>query len=261
MSQNETLEAALIAIEREADATVRSISSALKEAKKVKVAAANGQMRDLRASMDATIRACENAADAAKGLQTSWSFDEQNHFGSGAYAKEVLALASEEGVSVFESDDRILSYPAIVQVSAGDCTVLIDKTKDRRTRPSVLVRLLRGLQSRPPKFKAEAFLESLAAGYDLVVAKVGGRGEAVVKLVDVYGVLTVLPGLARDYTKQEFARDLYLLDQSGVVTTKNGRTLSLPASALTRGSGVLTTVSRSGQEKVYAGIALTAGNR
>ena len=88
-----------------------------------------------------------------------------------------------------------------------------------------------------------------------------GREESVVKLVDVYGVLTVLPGLARDYTKQEFARDLYLLDQSGVVTTKNGRTLSLPASALTRGSGVLTTVSRSGQAKVYAGIALTAGSR
>ena len=75
------------------------------------------------------------------------------------------------------------------------------------------------------------------------------------KLVDVYAVLTVLPGSARDYTKQEFARDLYLLDQSGATSTRDGRTLSLPASALTRAGGVLTTVARTGQAKVYAGIS------
>jgi hypothetical protein len=64
-----------------------------------------------------------------------------------------------------------------------------------------------------------------------------------------------MPGAAREYTKQEFARDLYLLDQSGAVITRGGRTLTLPASALTRGSGVLHTVTRSGQSKVYAGIS------
>ena len=75
----------------------------------------------------------------------------------------------------------------------------------------------------------------------------------------MYRVLTVLPGSAREYSKQEFARDLYLLDQSEVTTTKDGRTLHLPASALTRGSGLLTTVTRSGQEKVYAGISFDGG--
>ena len=54
----------------------------------------------------------------------------------------------------------------------------------------------------------------------------------------------MLPGSARDYSRQELARDLYLLDQSGVTTTKDGRVLRLPASALTRGSGVLRTVTR-----------------
>ncbi|HMQ28142.1 MAG TPA: hypothetical protein PKA98_19290, partial [Acidimicrobiales bacterium] len=86
-------------------------------------------------------------------------------------------------------------------------------------------------------------------------ARRGTRPGATVKLADVYRVLTVLPGSARDYSKPEFARDLYLLDQSGVTTTRDGRVLSLPASALTRGSGVLTTVTRGGQEKVYAGIS------
>ena len=113
---------------------------------------------------------------------------------------------------------------------------MIDKKKDRRVRPSVLVRTLPALQARPPKFKADAFLEALATAYDLVVAT-GARPGATVKLADVYGVLTLLPGSARDYTKPEFARDLYLLDQSGVTTTKDGRSCACPRARSTRGLG------------------------
>ena len=257
MASNDSLEGALATLEREADAAVRAIASALKETKKIKAAAALGQMRELRAAMDSAIRLCDQAGVTVRDVRDGWSFDEQAHFAGGGYAKEVLALAAEEGVHAFESDDRILSFPAIVQISPGDTAVVIDKRKDRRTRPSVLVRTLKALQARPPKFKVEAFLESLAVAYELVVAKAGAREASIVKLVDVYSVLTVLPGSGRDYTKQEFARDLYLLDQSGVVTTKDGRRLELPASALTRGTGVLMTVSRSGQEKIYAGISLS----
>ena len=64
---------------------------------------------------------------------------------------------------------------------------------------------------------------------------------------------------AKEYSRQELARDLYLLDQSGVTTTRDGRVLALPASALTRDSGVLRTVTRSGQDKVYAGISFEGG--
>ncbi|MGH9180919.1 MAG: hypothetical protein ACRDY5_04305, partial [Acidimicrobiales bacterium] len=170
------------------------------------------------------------------------------------------ALAAEEGVKAFESDDRILSYPAIVQVSPADTTVLIDKQRERRVRPSVLVSRLRVLQAKPPNFKAAAFIESLASAYDLVAARRAERPTAVIKLGDVYAALTLLPGAAREYTKQEFARDLYLLDQSGITVTNGGRHLSLPASALTRGSGMLTTVTRSGQAKVYAGISFEAAD-
>ena len=252
----ESLEVALAELESEADALVRVIAGALKDAKRIHAAARLGQLRELRAAMDTALRSCDQTVAQVRQLNDSWSFDEQSYFAGGGYAKEVLALAAEEGVQAYESDERILSFPAIVQVSAADSTVAVDKKKERAVRPSVLVKLLKALQSRPPKFKAEAFLESLARAYDLVAPKAGGAGPRVVKLVDVYGVLTVMPGAAREYTKQEFARDLYLLDQSGVVTTRDGRQLRLPASALTRGSGVLTTVSRSGQEKVYAGISL-----
>ncbi|MGH9056970.1 MAG: hypothetical protein ACRDYY_14085, partial [Acidimicrobiales bacterium] len=135
--------------------------------------------------------------------------------------------------------------------------VMIDKARDRRVRPSVVVRHLDALQQRPPKFRAEAFLESLAAAYDYVVGAKKLRAGAPAKLLDVHKVLTLMPGAAREYTRQEFARDLYLLDQSGYVDTKDGRRMTLPASAMTRSAGVLTTVTRGGQAKIYAGVAFT----
>ena len=250
------LEAALTQFERDAAGAVRSLTTALRETKKLQSAAAVGQLRDLRAGIDSSARLAEQAAQAVGDLKAAWSFDDAEHLAGGGFTKEVLALAAEQGVQMFESDERILSYPAIVRVSAGDSTVLIDKVKERRLRPSLLVRTLKALQDRPPKFKADAFLESLAVAYDFVLARDKVRPGSVVKLVDVYTVLTVMPGAAREYSKQEFTRDLYLLDQRSIVTTTKGRTMTLPASALTRGGGVpLSTVTKSGQAKMYAGIA------
>jgi hypothetical protein len=255
--QPNSLEEALQAVERDADGAIKALGSALKAAKKAKAAAAHGQIRDLQQSLETTLNLADQATVAAQELRQGWNFDVAEWFSSGDYAKELLAAATEAGVQAFESDDRILSYPVIVQVSPSDTTVVIDKQKDRRVRPSVVVSHLATLQQRPPRFKADAFIETLASGYDLVVASKHLRSGAPARLVDVHKVLTLLPGAARDYTRQEFARDLYLLDQNGVTETKDGRRMSLPASALTRSAGVLTTVTRSGQRKIYAGMAFT----
>lgn len=258
MTTNPTsLEEALEAVERDADAAIKSLGAVLNAAKKAKSAAASGQIRDLEQAMELAASLAVQSSGAVEELRAGWQFDVGEWFASGEYAKELLASAAEAGVKAFESDEQILCYPAIVQVSASDATVVVDKKKDRRIRPSVVVRHLDALQQRPPKFKPEAFIESLAAAYDYVVGAKKLRPGAAAKLVDVHRVLTVLPGAARDYTRQEFARDMYLLDQSGVVTCKDGRRMSLPASALTRGGGVLTTVTRAGQTKIYAGVSFT----
>jgi hypothetical protein len=255
------LEEALEGFERDIDGALRSLGAAQKEAKRAKAAAAVGEIRQLQQAADNAVRLAEQAAGAVTDARAGWVFDVGEWFASGDYTKELLASAAEAGVKAFESDDRILSYPAVVQISATDTTVLVDKRKERRIRPSVVVRQLAALQNRTPKFKPEAFLTSLARAYDLVVRAGGVRPGVAVKLIEVHDVLTLLPGAARDYTRQEFARDLYLLDQSGIVDTKDGRRVSLPASALTRGSGVLTTVARTGQTKVYAGIAFAPPSR
>lgn len=249
------LEEALTKFERDAASAVKTLTAALREVKKVQGAAAVGDLRALRNGAESSARLSDVAAEAVRDLSSSWDFDETAYFESGEFTKEVLALAAEQELQAFESDERILSYPAIVQVVSAEIAVLIDKQRDRRVRPSVLVRTLKALQLKPPRFKAEAFLETLSNAYDLVVAAAKGRAGITVKLADVYSVLTLMPGSARDYTKQEFARDMYLLDQSGAVTTRSERTLSLPVSGLSRGTGLFNTVTRAGEAKMYAGIS------
>ncbi|MCL4434153.1 MAG: hypothetical protein M1399_05200 [Actinobacteria bacterium] len=77
--------------------------------------------------------------------------------------------------------------------------------------------------------------------------------------MNLYTILTLRDG-PRAYSKQEFARDIYLLDQSGTIGTRDGRTLRFAASASTRGTGVLETVTRGGQIKIYSTIALEGSN-
>ena len=80
-----------------------------------------------------------------------------------------------------------------------------------------------------------------------------------VRLVDIWSTLTMLPGQRVQYSKQEFARDLYLLDQSGVTSTARSlRTLRWSASTGTKGAGTLVTVARNGQQQRYWGVSFTA---
>ena len=51
------------------------------------------------------------------------------------------------------------------------------------------VQLLQALQDKPPRFRAEAFLEALVTAYDLVIAARGAQAGATVKLTDIYNVL------------------------------------------------------------------------
>lgn len=157
---------------------------------------------------------------------------------------------------MYEEDERLLCYPSLIRVVPGDAAVEVDRRRERQLRPSVLVAALAAAQDRPPRFKAEPFLESLAGAYELLAAR-DGKPDPVLRLDAVWGVLTLLPGQARDYTRPEFARDLYLLDQSAVTTTRTGRTLRWHASTGTRGAGVLTTVARSGQQQRYWGVSFT----
>ncbi|MBO0822752.1 MAG: hypothetical protein J2P27_02705 [Actinobacteria bacterium] len=256
-----SLEAVLELTEGNAEAALRSAGSLTRELRKAKAAAASGQVRELRRAADAAAILAKDLADAVQQTRTSLAIDESSYLASGDYAKELLARAAERGLPVFEEDDRLFCYPSIIRVLPADSVLEIDRKRERRLRPSFLLELLADRQARPTRFRPEHFLESLAKGYDLVVARGGKKADAVVPLQDIWGVLTLLPGQAKEYTRPEFARDLYQLDQSGVQQTKDGRTIRLHASSGTRSAGVLRTVSRSGQLQLYWGVSFSSGTQ
>ncbi|MDE3076239.1 MAG: hypothetical protein KGJ86_12495, partial [Chloroflexota bacterium] len=107
---------------------------------------------------------------------------------------------------------------------------------------------MRRVQSRPARFKPGDFLEALRRAYLVVADQRSGRlaSSPVVPLLDLYSLLTMLPGQDREYSRQEFARDVYLLDQSGANTTKQLDRIAFHASTGTRGGRTLTVVTQSG---------------
>lgn len=252
-------ESALSMAERGAEAALKSAGGLTSQLRKAKTTAGSGQVRDLRRALDAAEGLADELAAAVRDVRASLDIDETEYLASGDYAKELLALAADRGVAMFEEDERLLCYPSIVRVVPGDSVVEIDRRRERRLRPSVLLGLLAAAQQRPPRFRAEQYLESLTGAYELVIARAGAKPDAVARLTDIWSVLTLLPGQGKEYTRPEFARDLYLLDQSGVRQTKDGRTLRWHASSGTRTAGVLTTVARSGQQQRYWGVSFTTG--
>ena len=262
MSQEGTFEAALSATEAHAAATLQSAAALTRELKRVKAGSAAGQTRELRRAMETAETLAAQLAEATRTLRAGYELDEQAYLASGAYAKELLTTAATAGVDMFEEDERLLCYPSLVRILPDQVALEIDRKRERRLRPTVVVALLAAAQRRGPRFRPEPFLDSLRNAYELVVAGNGKKPDAVVRLIDIWAVLTILPGQGREYTKQEFARDLYLLDQSGLATTsRSSRRLRWSASTGTKGAGVLTTVTRGGQQRRYWGIAFSLASQ
>ena len=261
-SVTHNLEDALTKTQGDAETTLRAAAGAAAALKRCRTAARDGNLRDLRAALDAAEQAAAALQQQVAALRAGWDFDEDGYFAGGAFLREVRDTARSMGVAVYERDERLYCYPSLVRLLANDRAVLIDKTRDRRLRPSVLVAHLRDLQRRPPKFRPDAFVQSLAEVYTLLVSAQGQRARSaspVIPLLKIYDTLTILPGQSRDYSRQEFARDLYLLDQSGVVETRRGDVLHFEAGTGTRAAGAtITVVTQNGQEKRYYGIAFTS---
>lgn len=250
------LEQALQAAQEQVDTALQAAGAVVRDLRKARAGAAVGQVRDLRRALDAATTTSAALGAAVEAARAAYMLDETEHLASGSYARELLALAAERGVSMVEDDDRLLCYPSLLRVLPGDAALEIDRRRERRLRPSVVVAALAAAQERPPRFSAQPFLDSLAGAYALL-AEQGDSSAPVLRLDHLWGVLTLLPGAAREYTRPEFARDLYLLDQSGATRAKDGRVLRWHASSGTRGAGVLTTVARTGQQQRYWGVSFT----
>ena len=257
------LETALAQTQAAAELALTAVAQLTATLRRLRAAALVGNLRDLRTALGNVEHTAARAHDVSSTASASWQLDEEAYLASPDFTAELLAAAREAGLQLFERDDRLYCYPVLVRVAPADRAVFVDRTRERRIRPSVLIEHLRDVQRRPPRFRPEAFLESLFRAYEYLVTRHGSNqldaGHAE-RLIEVYDLMTLMPGAGRDYSRQEFARDIYLLDRSGVTTTRRGYVVSFPASTGARSAGAsLRVVTESGQEKVYYGLSFSPG--
>ncbi len=259
MNDGGGLEEALAQAERDAESAIKTATALVNQAKRIRKLAQTGSVRDLARAMDQARQLAGTAREAIETAKDGWTFDAESYLESGRFSQELLSLAKERGVAAEEQDGRIVCYPSLLRVLPSEEAVEIDRKRSREIRPSRVVDRLQAEQSRPPKFRPEPFLEALLTAYRLVGAtrRSWDIGQPL-RLTNIYKVLTVLPGASSGYSIPEFARDIYMLDESRVDRTKEGLRLSLPASSGTREAGALRTVTRDGSVKTYYSIAFRA---
>lgn len=258
-----SLEKSLAKTESDADAVLKAATATVNSLKKFRAAAHTGDLRELRKTIEAADQAITALRQQFANAKEGWDFDEETYLSSRHFLSEILQTAEQIGVKIFEQDDRLYCYPFLIHILPNERAILIDKKREKGLRPSIFVNHLKKLQNTPVRFKPEVFLESLYNAYSIAVAtrpKDLIDTHMVISLIEVYNLLTLLPGQSKEYSRQEFARDIYLLDQSHVTKTKKGLVVSFPASTGTKSSAsTMTVITQNGHEKKYYGISFVNG--
>ena len=259
------LEQALANTEADAIATLKVANTLIASLRKFYNAAKTGSLQELRSTVETTEKALASLRQQFTNAKEGWDFDEDSYFTGGFYTSEIISLGKQTGVNIFEHDDYLYCYPVLIRVSPNDKAVFIDKKRESRIRPSVLLTRLKELQRKPARFRPESFLETLFKAYHIASAtrqKEFSQTAPVIPLKEIYELLTLLPGQTKEYSKQEFIRDVYLLHKSDADTTKSGARVRFPVSTATRNpSKILTMINEAGEEKSYYGISFTESSR
>jgi hypothetical protein len=258
-TQTGNLEQVLAEIEEQAGDLVKTTKQVMASFKKIKDAAKVGDLVKLRKLLEEGKSATLSLGCDFVKTQERLNFDEASYLAGKDFRQELLTTAQQMGVNLYEHDGYLFSYPVLLKILHKERAVSIDRIRESRLRPSVLVKRLKEVQNKPLRFKPQTFLEMLYTAYSIVVA---GRGKhligkgTVIPLLELYQLLTLLPWQASEYTRQEFGRDVYLLDKMGTITTKNDHRANFHASTGVRDvSRTLTVIAQGGREKTYYGIS------
>ena len=262
----DSFERAFDDVEKDAASTLKAAADLTQAARQLQKAAKDGNIAAVKRMQgrldDMSNRLAQTVSNAVK----SWPFDaeEEERYLRDGYAVELRRVASDKGLDIHERDGQLISHPSIVQILPGTRAVRIDKKKVSTIRPSHLADILLQNQKKPVRYQPQRFLEALHWVYlqltkDSSGRLIDGAGDPVIPLASIYRLFTSLPGSNRDYAPTDFARDIYLLDKSGLNKTKSGETVSLPASTGARSArDLFTFIGSDGREVKYYGIRFMA---
>jgi len=252
-----TFERGFADVERAATAVEQASKGLLAAAKQMHKAALEGDIPKMRRASERLEAALEVARQQVANSRSAWPYSpeaEEAHLRDG-YELELLDAGKAIGLRIDRQDGRLVSFPSVVRILPTERAVRVDRKKVSAIRPTRLVSMLKANQTKKPRFRPERFLESLFRAYRLVVGK-DGMGKTV-PLSAIYEAITLLPGAAFEYDKNDFGRDMFLLDRSGQTQTMSGARLALPGT----GRNVFVSfVSPEGEIVSYYGISFSEGD-
>lgn len=150
--QSTTFEAALAKTESDAQRAVKAAQAALAATKKVLKAAKDGNVRELRATLEGLDKMIQGLGEQCGLTKSGWTFDEEGYLAGHGYVEELLSAARAGGLLLTERDERLYCYPVLVRVRARERSLQIDRKQEKRLRPSMVVSQLKDIQKRPPPF-------------------------------------------------------------------------------------------------------------
>jgi hypothetical protein len=254
-----TFESGFADTERAAAAATKVVATLASALKHLQRAALEGDISKMRKASERLALLVESAQQEVANARAAWPFvpEAEVTYLHNSYPREIIEMARMEGIEIQQRDNGLVVFPSILRVLPTERAVRIDRKKTQAVRPSRLLRTLKAVQARKPRFAPEQILEVLHRAYRLLVAKDYG---ATVALSSIYQALTLLPGTTSAYSQTDFARDLFLVDRSGLTHTKSGARVSLPASTGTKESkGTYSFTAPDGETTTYYGIRFTEG--
>ena len=256
------LEAALDTIEQAADAAVKAAAAALGEMKKAKSAAATGQMRALRQSLDNAVRLAEAASATARDLRDELDVRRAGPLRLRAPTPRRCwrwppSRASMPSSPTTASSAIRRSSPCRRRTRRADRQEAGQAGAPVSARARPPVRCRRDHRSSSPRRSSRHW----PTAYDLVVASKRGQPGTTVKLADVYNVLTVMPGAARDDSRQSSPATSTCSIRAASRRRRTAARSGCRPAPSPEVPGRCAPSPASGQEKVYAGLAFEGGRR
>ncbi len=258
----QSIEGALDAVREAAKQAMKASKEFDAAAKAIDKAAASGELAKLRTGLNRALGAAAAVDRSAGVVERAWPWtdsDEEALIAS-TFMLEVAAALRDQGVELNPYGSGWSASPVLVSVDPKSRSVRIDRIRRTALRPSLLAEAIVAAR-RKPSTKPIQFIETLLAGYRAAVGTGSVQGElgrtgASVQLTEIYRLLTLLPDARRTYSLEDFARDLFALDRSGVAETKDGWRLFLSSSTSSKsGGGVLTVLDERGAPQHYFAAA------
>ncbi len=216
--------------ERAAALTAKSAADVAKFAKQLEKAAKVGSINALKKAQTDLNAALSALRQEVANTSSAWPFQsrEEETYLKESYSTELREVAATKGLEIYEQDERLIAPPLMVRVLPPNLAVRIDKKQVSTVRPSHLVSLLVAEQKKPARFNSNAFLNSVYSAYNKLVrdrpaiSSVGESRGHTISLSEIYELFTIAPGSAREYSRTDFARDLYRLETEGLKETRSG---------------------------------------